>query len=209
MREQENLFRNQDPYYHQLENDTGHFFCNQDMIVTRFRPKEANCLLRSPFGFCFAYPDKTDNALKNLLIPEGVEKISGTWSGGGDHETFREYIIIEKLRFPQTLDEIGDCAFSGCLIMDMELPLSLRGIGSGSFMCCYIHTLRIPKGLPAPEISCDMPPGNDHWEQAKKKGLACGGRQFKETIINTLIVPQDYPYSRLMPAARIDNVVFC
>ena len=34
------------------------------------------------------------------------------------------------------------------------------------------------------------------------------GRQFKETIINTLIVPRDYPYQKLMVETKINNVVY-
>lgn len=34
------------------------------------------------------------------------------------------------------------------------------------------------------------------------------GRQFKETVINTLYAPQEYPYKMFMPRTKIRNVIY-
>lgn len=106
--------------------------------------------------------------------------------------TFRGIHVIGKVRLPETLISLGAWTFSQCLLMDLELTASLIEIGAGVMMNCYIHKLRIPENMPIP-----------HTQE-----LFCVGRQFKETIIDTLIVPQNYPYKGLMPEALIENIVF-
>ena len=68
-------------------------------------------------------------------------------------------------------------------------------------MCNYIHVLRVPQGMLYPQYA--------DWGQKKAEGaLTIHGRQFKETIINTLIVPKDYPYKELMLETKINNIVY-
>ena len=86
--------------------------------------------------------------------------------------------------------------------MELELPASLREIGPSAVMCSYIHVLRIPNGLPHPQ-----PPA---WDGKKADNtLTVHGRQFKETIIDTLIVPKAYPYKELLVETKINNVIYC
>lgn len=127
---------------------------------------------------------------RNLIIPEAVVQIGDRGFEFSKLPTLHDLIVAEKLVFPKSLQVIGAHAFSGSIIMDMELPSSLKAFGPGPLMCCYIDKLRIPADMPRPN-------------QLKK-----AGRQFKETIIHTLYVPSDYPYDELMPEAMINQVVF-
>ena len=106
------------------------------------------------------------------------------------------------------LESMRGNVLSGSLIMDMELPGTVRHIGSGAIMGCYIQRLRLGEGLPEPEDGWYWERAKDgRWKQEAAGRLACGGRQFKETIIGTLIVPAGYPYKQLMPEAKIDEVI--
>ena len=182
----------------QFENDTGTYHCDGSGRLNSIEPRSANLLYRAPFGpwrFGMGSRGETyeEYRVKDLIIPEGVRCI-----GNGDPDSysferaFCDAIVMGRLRFPSTLESLGNGVLSSCLIADMELPGTVRYIGSGAIMQCYIQRLRIGAGLPAPE-----PEGK----------LVCGGRQFKETIIGTLVVPEGYPYRRLMPEARIDQLV--
>lgn len=177
-------------YY--TENESGCFCCDEAGRLTFFEPARENCLKQGPYGFRRSH-EKVD--VRSLVIPEGIREIAF------DFEKLWDLVIVEKLVFPSTLEKLDANTLSGCLIMDMALPASLREIGPGALMCNYIHVLRIPQGMPHPKY-----PG---WGQKKAEGaLTVHGRQFKETIINTLIVPKGYPYKDLIPETKINNIVY-
>ena len=178
-------------YY--TENESGRFYCDRTGRLTFFESERENRLKQSPYGFRRSHEEK---AVRSLIIPEGVREIDY------HAEKLQDLIIVEKLVLPTTLEKMDDNVLSGCLIMEMELPASLREIGPGALMCDYIHVLRIPQGMMHPQYSSG-------WEQKKLDGaLTIYGRQFKETIINTLIVPKGYPYKELMLGAKINNIVY-
>ena len=176
-------------YY--TKNESGSFYCDEDGALIWFEAAEKNQLSQPPFGFGSFVPKR---CMKTLRLPEGLRTIG--------EEELRDLIIVEKLTFPATIEKLEAGVLSGCLIMEMELPETLREIGPGALMCDYIHVLRIPKGMLHPQL----PIG---WEQKKVEGtLTIYGRQFKETIINTLIVPRNYPYRQLMVETKINNIVY-
>ena len=159
--------------------------------MTYFEPARENCLHQGPHGFRRSH-EKVD--VQNLVIPEGIREIAF------DAEKLWDLVIVEKLVLPASLEKLDEGVLSRCLIMEMELPTSLREIGPGALMCNYIHVLRIPQGMPYPKYA--------GWGQKKAEGaLTVHGRQFKETIINTLIVPTGYPYEELMAETKINNIV--
>ena len=177
-------------YY--TKNESGRFYCDETGRLTYFEPVGVNCLHQGPYGFRRSHEKR---ALHSLLIPEGIREINY------HTEDLRDLIVVEKLVLPASLEKLDEGVLSGCLIMEMELPASLREIGPGALMCNYIHVLRIPKGMLHPKCA--------DWGQKKAAGaLTIHGRQFKETIINTLIVPRDYPYQKLMVETKINNVVY-
>ena len=139
-----------------------------------------------------------------LTIPEGIRGIgkhipNNYFSISG---TLQDLVIIGKLELPTTLEKLEEHVLSGCLIMELELPTSLREIDPAAVMQSYIHMLRIPNGLPHPQYPA--------WNGEKTANtLTVHGRQFKETIIDTLVVPRDYPYRELLVETRINHVIFC
>lgn len=178
-------------YY--TENESGRFYCDEGGRLTSFEPKKENSLHQGPYGFRRSHEKRV---VRNLIIPEGIREISY------HADNLWDLIVVEKLVLPTTLEKMDANVLSGCLIMEMELPTSLREIGPGALMCNYIHVLRIPQGMLHPQF----PSG---WDQEKVDGaLTIYGRQFKETIINTLIVPRDYPYQTLMLETKINNVIY-
>lgn len=177
-------------YY--TKNESGSFYCDEAGRMTCFEPAEENCLHQGPHGFKRSY-EKVD--VRNLIIPAGIREITH------DAEKLWDLVVVEKLVLPQSLEKLDANVLSGCLVMEMELPTSLREIGPGALMCNYIHVLRIPQGMPHPKYA--------DWGQKKAEGaLTVHGRQFKETIINTLIVPKGYPYKELMLGTKINNIVY-
>lgn len=177
-------------YY--THNASGRFDCDEQGKLTSFEAAEKNRLHQAPFGYggCGMI-----NSMQTLTIPEGIRSI------GMDKGELWDLIIVEKLVFPTTLEKLESGALSRCLIMEMELPASLCEIGPGALMCDYIHVLRIPQGMKHPKYPV--------WGQKKVEGvLTVHGRQFKETIINTLIVPKEYPYKELMLETKINNIVY-
>lgn len=178
---------------YRTQNASGSFYCDEQGTLTYFEAAEKNQLNQAPFGY---RGSGMKSSMQMLTIPEGVRTI------GTDQGNLRELIVVEKLVFPTTLEKLEEGVLSDCLIMEMELPTSLREIGPGALMCNYIHVLRIPQGMLHPQY----PSG---WGQEKVDGaLTVHGRQFKETIINTLIVPRDYPYQKLMRETKINNIVY-
>ena len=177
-------------YY--TQNESGSFYCDEGGRLTYFEPARENCLHQGPHGFRRSH-EKVN--VQNLVIPEGIRKIAF------DAEKLWDLVIVEKLVLPASLEKLDEGVLSGCLIMEMELPASLLEIGPGALMCNYIHVLRIPQDMLHPKYA--------DWGQKKAEGaLTVHGRQFKETIINTLIVPKGYPYKELMLETKINNIVY-
>lgn len=185
-------FSAHDKMQYHIENASGSFYCDEHGMLTCFDAAEKNQLHQAPFGY---RGSGMKNSMQMLTIPEGVRTI------GTDKGNLRNLIVVEKLVLPTTLEKLEDGVLSGCLIMEMELPVSLREIGAGALMCNYIHVLRIPQGMLHPKYA--------DWKQKKAEGtLTIYGRQFKETIINTLIVPKGYPYEELMRETKINNIAY-
>ena len=74
-----------------------------------------------------------------LQIPDKVRKIG--------HAAFAGYIEITKIIFGSGLREIGDAAFAGTGLTELELPSSLLKIGVSSFAGTNITALTIPSSL--------------------------------------------------------------
>lgn len=182
-------------YY--TDNETGRFYCDEHGTLTFLETLRNNNLYQSPFGY-----HRLDG-IQKLTVPEGIRIIGkeipdNCFSISG---TLQDLMIIGRLELPMTLERLEEYVLSGCLIMELELPASLREIGPSSVMHSYIHVLRIPDGLPHPQ-----PPA---WNEKKDaNALTIHGRQFKETIVDTLIVPRDYPYRDLLVETKINHIIY-
>ena len=78
--------------------------------------------------------------ITNLVIPEGVEKISA----------FAFYYFeLGELTLPSTLKEIGECAFEGCKLQgELILPEGLTRINHYAFSSCSnLTSVKIPSTL--------------------------------------------------------------
>ncbi len=176
------------------ETACGRFTCDKTGLLVGFETARDNRMYDAPHGY-------RGDGLRRLIVPEGVVRI-GTNFLSEQYDPGLicfENRIIGTVRLPESLEEIGSNVFSRCLIMDMELPRTLCAIDLGAIMCSYVHVLRLAGGMPDPVyVDPSMPrtPG----------GLSCHGRQFKETIIDTLIAPQGYAYKQLMPEAIVCSV---
>jgi hypothetical protein len=191
-------FADEELYY--TNNETGRFYCDEQGVLEFFATDRSNHLYNPPFGY---HRFDENRSMRLLTIPEGIRVIgkqipdSIFYVSG----TLQDLVIIERLELPTTLEKLEEHVLSCCLIMELELPASLREIGPAAVMNGYIHTLRIPNGLPHPQ-----PPAWDGKKDAN--ALTIHGRQFKETIVDTLIVPRDYPYRNLLVEAKINHVIY-
>ena len=188
-------FANKELYH--TDNETGEFYCDEHGTLTFLETVPNNHLYQPPFGY------RRLDGIQKLTVPEGIRVIgkeipNNYFSISG---TMRDLVIIGKLELPTTLASLEEHVLSRCLIMELDLPTSLREIGPAAVMSSYIHTLRIPNGLPHP-----YPPT---WDGEKvADALTIHGRQFKETIVDTLIVPRDYPYRDLLVETQINHVIY-
>lgn len=78
---------------------------------------------------------------KELVIPEGVEKIN-------DYCFSQDY-ILQKVNLPKSLKSIGAHAFATCYVTGLQLPATLTEIGEGAFESMYaLSKLTIDKKNP-------------------------------------------------------------
>ncbi|MBR1591480.1 MAG: leucine-rich repeat protein [Ruminococcus sp.] len=72
--------------------------------------------------------------MTEIVIPSEIDGFKVT---GIDKYTFFENTEIKSVTLPESLESIGDYAFSGCLaISDMVIPENVNSIGKGCFMSC-------------------------------------------------------------------------
>lgn len=86
--------------------------------------------LNSPFAF--------SKNIETLIIEEGIEYIS-------DYTFY--YISAKKAELPNTLLEIGDCAFFSQYLEDIQLPDNVQTIGECAFAETKIKSINIPKSV--------------------------------------------------------------
>ena len=99
-----------------------------------------------------------------LDIPEGVRVIP--------EDTFRWCHVQRRLTFPKSLRAISTgngCAFANSTLPHVELPETLEELGDFAFGHSSMRSVRIPKGLKSEY-----------------------GRQFKESSIGTLYLPEEF-----------------
>ena len=107
--------------------DDNEFYSSYDGILYSKDMKE---LVRCPAGL---YKEE-------YLIPNGVEIIG--------ENALKECENIKKFTLPQTLQEIGNFAFTNCAMSTISIPSSVIKIGAGTFLLCKeLETLILPEDI--------------------------------------------------------------
>ena len=76
-----------------------------------------------------------------LCLPHGLEIVGADWFSLRD---------IEKVFIPNTVRELGDSAFSSCLLLCevvFEPGSRLETIGNGCFSSCAIREITVPRSV--------------------------------------------------------------
>ncbi len=106
------------------------FFCtNLEHVFIEGSVKK---LCKHAFDQCFS--------LTSVLIPKGCKQI--------EEFCFSRCENLSKIVFPDSLSYIGNNAFMGTLISDLELPKNLKFMGDAAFINCnYLHRVKLPQTL--------------------------------------------------------------
>lgn len=146
---------------HRLESESGVFVVDANGIVQRFEPSEDNPLVDEETTIASNYTYSTTQTIRTLIVPCGVK---------GFVEHFMQGIrISERLVFPESLESIGECCFSKCILPSVSIPESLCMIGNYAFGHSHIDTVRLSASLRSPY-----------------------GRQFKDSYVGTLRMPKEW-----------------
>lgn len=104
-------------------------FANHDELTAVVIPDTVKEISTGAFQNCFN--------LASVQMGENVEKI-GSYAFSGK---------FEEINLPDTLVEIGECAFNSVDLKRLKLPKSISKIGGGVFCNLNIKTLTIPGSL--------------------------------------------------------------
>ena len=87
--------------------------------------------------------------LRSVVIPEGVEEISGDFFSETPLGAFSGCMQLAVVKLPESLSEIGCRAFYGCKSMrNITLPAGLKKIGNRAFENCEnLKNIIIPDGV--------------------------------------------------------------
>ena len=76
---------------------------------------------------------------KNSVIPNTIVSI-GIQSFAGCKE-------LSSIKLPNSVTDIGECAFAGSSLSNITIPSSVNFIGSAAFQNTHLKTIRIPKSI--------------------------------------------------------------
>ena len=90
------------------------------------------------YGEALLY-DSSGSLISNLIIPEGVTKIG---------RSLRGCKSIKTVTIPETITEIDDYAFYGCInLTEVNMHDNIKTIGEEAFCGCNISEIKFPKNL--------------------------------------------------------------
>lgn len=85
---------------------------------------------------------------KKIVIGEGITSIVDS--------AFDGFSTVEEITFAPSVEYIGEYAFRGCMIEELNLPVRLSHIGKKAFSdCTLLYTVNIPKN----DTLFDIPDG--------------------------------------------------
>ena len=75
----------------------------------------------------------------SVIIPEGITELR--------RSCFIMNSNLERVTLPSTVERIGDSAFYGCSLTDINIPKGVKWIGFEAFNCSGISSVQLPEGL--------------------------------------------------------------
>ena len=151
-----------------LNSESGSFYVDDCGIAQRFEPADDNPFHNEEIEIESNFIYTTQKSIRTFVVPEGVK---------GFVSDFMRYTrVLERFELPEGLLGIGNntfdydaeynCVFANCILPAVVIPESLTEIGMFAFGHSHIDSLQLPKSLHSPY-----------------------GRQFKDSYIGTLILP--------------------
>ena len=154
-----------------LTSESGTFFIDRNGIVQQFEPAGDNPFIEEEAEFNDNYTYTTHKSIRSIVIPNGVK--------GFTSDFMRGVRVTERFELPEGLISIGNnsfdidtkvsCVFANCILPSVVIPQSVQEIGVFAFGHTHIESLQLPDTLRSPY-----------------------GRQFKDSYIGTLRLPNEW-----------------
>ena len=177
-----------------LESESGSFFIDKNGSAQHFEPAKDNPFYNEETEHNDNYTFKTDKSIRTLVVPNGVR--------GFVSDFMCDVGVTERFELPEGLERIGNnsldinieehCVFANCILPSVVIPRSVKEIGNFAFGHTYIESLQLPDTLRSPY-----------------------GRQFKDSYIGTLRLPNEWKglvsldkYNRLCVDDSLDSDFF-
>lgn len=154
-----------------INSESGSFLVNEYGIVQCFEPADDNPFIDEEIEIENSYIYTTQKSIRTFIMPEGVKGFCGDF--------MRYTRVLDRFELPEGLLSIGNnsfdydsecnCVFANCILPSVVIPESLTEIGIFSFGHSHIDSLQLPKSLRSPY-----------------------GRQFKDSSIGTLLLPDEW-----------------
>lgn len=154
-----------------LYSESGAFVVDRNGIVQSFEPSEGNPFFDEKTELNGNYIYCTHRSIRTLIVPDSVK--------GFAPDFMRGFRVIERFELPEGLISIGNNSsdikegvhdvFADCILPTVIIPPSVKEMGIFAFGHTHIESLQLPASLHSPY-----------------------GRQFKDSYIRTLRLPQEW-----------------
>ena len=154
-----------------LTSESGTFFIDKNGKVQQFEPAGGNPFVEEETELNDNYTYNTHKSIRTMVIPNGVK--------GFASDFMRGVRVTERFELPEGLISIGNnsfnidtkvsCVFANCILPSVIIPKGVQEIGAFAFGHTHIESLQLPATLHSPY-----------------------GRQFKDSYIGTLRLPNEW-----------------
>ncbi len=193
-----------------ITNENGTFYCDADSVVGFYeRYYSTEYFLESVSEYHHSFNGHWI-CFDNLVIPDGIRKLGKYFRSFDDPDPYnlRRGLFVGaeikgELSLPESLRYIGEHSFMGAKIGRVVLPRGLRGISCCAFLRGEIGEVVIPYGFGENIFG-----GYDEQDEAGR--VEVGGRQFKESFIGKLYLPENFNCDvkcALLPEAKIGEII--
>ncbi|MBR6808139.1 MAG: hypothetical protein IKM46_07150 [Clostridia bacterium] len=194
-----------------ISNENGAFFCEGDCLVG-FSSYNSDVVsfLRGMTGEDRLSYSGYRESFGAFAVPEGIRKVGRYFLSFNEPDPyslqsglFVDSEVKGELMLPDSLRYIGMHFFMGAVIGRLTLPRELRGISCGAFLRSTVGELIVPRGFGE-----NIRGGYDEPDEAGV--VEVGGRQFKESYIEKLYLPEEFKGNvkrALFPEANIGEII--